>query len=895
MADDTEQLLIAVKSDVNDAIRNFDLVTRTATQKFAEIQRSADTNNQRLQRSFRESTANINRELDGIGKGVDFGGIGRGALGSITSLLGIEKLREAADGWTNLGNKIKAVGEDEGRVGDRLSQLADVALKSRASLESIGGLYASLRRASEELGANQAQVLRVTETVSKALANSGATTQETAAAVLQLGQAIGSGTLQGDELRSILENAPALAKVIAKEFDTTVAGLKQLGSDGELTSDRVFKAILKGSAEVDAAFAKTIPTISQAFTNLSTATQRYIGQIDQANGFSRTFAQGIQGIADNANTTLPIIAALGVGLSAAFFGGPLAGGVSAVGTAFALLGDQIRPIQGEIATLADYSKAAFDIIKNSSADVLTAFGPSFITAIDGMTNALSNTEREFEGFGAVVKPILNGIIQAFVDASSAITVAWNGLGSALAEIIIESMNAVVRAVQAAINGIIGAVNSLGSGVNALGGKVGVDLGIGKIADVDLGKISNTYSGAGKELGKAFGETFAKETKDYVGDAYLSVDVAFNKTRTKANELAADRAEQARRDSALRSQQRASDGSLDQALKPPKKEADDAKGGGKGAKENAFDKEVEASQARVRQLEQETAAVGKSTAEAAKSAEAFKLLESAKKAGLPIDDELRGKVDALATAYSNAKVALDKAQQAQTQFKDFQTFVGTSLSGFFSDIVSGGKNASEALSNFVKKLADAALQAALLGSGPLAGLFGTASADKNSVGGIVGALFKGVGSTGTAATAGTGFSLSSLFGFADGGQIHGPGTTRSDSIPVMVSDKEFIVNADATAKHLDLLHAINSGKLPRFAEGGLVSAPSFGQPITPVNRSATQTITLAPTINVNATGGKSADNADLAKKIGAQVRDEMRGLMSEEIRNQLRPGNVLNPV
>ena len=184
---------------------------------------------------------------------------------------------------------------------------------------------------------------------------------------------------------------------------------------------------------------------------------------------------------------------------------------------------------------------------------------------------------------------------------------------------------------------------------------------------------------------------------------------------------------------------------------------------------------------------------------------------------------------------------------------------------------------------------------MLGSGPLAGLFGTASADKNSVGGLVGALFKGVGSTGTAATAGTGFSLSSLFGFADGGQIHGPGTTRSDSIPIMASNGEFVVNANATAKHLDLLHTINSGKLPRFADGGLVSAPSIGQPITPVNRSATQTITLAPTINVNATGGKSADNADLAKKIGMQVRDEMRGLMSEEIRNQLRPGNVLNPV
>ncbi len=83
--------------------------------------------------------------------------------------------------------------------------------------------------------------------------------------------------------------------------------------------------------------------------------------------------------------------------------------------------------------------------------------------------------------------------------------------------------------------------------------------------------------------------------------------------------------------------------------------------------------------------------------------------------------------------------------------------------------------------------------------------------------------------------------SDLPGYAEGGTpgglIQGPGTGTSDSIlavlgggkgAIRVSTKEFIVNAAATQKHLPLLHAINSGRLPGFASGGMIepSVPRF---------------------------------------------------------------------
>src|SRR5215211_7646938 len=65
------------------------------------------------------------------------------------------------------------------------------------------------------------------------------------------------------------------------------------------------------------------------------------------------------------------------------------------------------------------------------------------------------------------------------------------------------------------------------------------------------------------------------------------------------------------------------------------------------------------------------------------------------------------------------------------------------------------------------------------------------------------------------------------GFADGGFVSGPGSSRSDSVPAMLSNGEFVINASAAARFGPLLSAINSGKVGRFADGGLVGARSIG--------------------------------------------------------------------
>jgi hypothetical protein len=124
-----------------------------------------------------------------------------------------------------------------------------------------------------------------------------------------------------------------------------------------------------------------------------------------------------------------------------------------------------------------------------------------------------------------------------------------------------------------------------------------------------------------------------------------------------------------------------------------------------------------------------------------------------------------------------------------------------------DALMGADNAGQRL---IETLLQAGLQAALLGEGPLAGLFGGGDS-----GGFLGMLVSAV----------------SPKKLAGGGVVAGPGTATSDSIPAMLSNGEFVVNARATARNRVLLEAINAGgRVPAFANGGMVGggrAPTPG--------------------------------------------------------------------
>ena len=134
---------------------------------------------------------------------------------------------------------------------------------------------------------------RMAETLNKALVIGGGTAEENKRALIQLSQGLSSGVLQGDELRSIREQSPYLAQVLAqglaqvddKFIGTTVGDLKELGSQGELTSDVVIKAFEAMKDQVDATFADKAPrTWSQGIQSISNTIKVITGYLQYMEG-----------------------------------------------------------------------------------------------------------------------------------------------------------------------------------------------------------------------------------------------------------------------------------------------------------------------------------------------------------------------------------------------------------------------------------------------------------------------------------------------------------------------------------------------------------------------------------------------------------------------------------
>lgn len=211
---------------------------------------------------------------------------------------------DMADVWTRSRNLLSATGIATSDLAEKQSELVEISIRTRTALEPTVSLYARMARAVQPLGISLQEVARAVEITNMAFKAGGAAVSEQNAAILQLSQALGAGVLQGDELRSVRENAPLIAKAIANEFDTTIAGLKALGAKGELETERVFKAIIEGGKDIEKQFATTIPTISDSFNNLRTRMIEYIGNANEATGASAILNGFINLIASNLGTLM---------------------------------------------------------------------------------------------------------------------------------------------------------------------------------------------------------------------------------------------------------------------------------------------------------------------------------------------------------------------------------------------------------------------------------------------------------------------------------------------------------------------------------------------------------------------------------------------------------------
>jgi tape measure domain-containing protein len=141
--------------------------------------------------------------------------------------------------------RLKALADEFGEYNQAQEAAARIAQTLRISTTEAQGSFASLYASLRPTGITIQELEKAFIGFSAAARNSGATAQETSAALIQLKQGLASGVLQGEELRSIREQAPLAAQAIAKELGVSIGELKKLASEGQVTTDVVLRALGK--------------------------------------------------------------------------------------------------------------------------------------------------------------------------------------------------------------------------------------------------------------------------------------------------------------------------------------------------------------------------------------------------------------------------------------------------------------------------------------------------------------------------------------------------------------------------------------------------------------------------------------------------------------------------
>ncbi len=238
------------------------------------------------------------------------------ALAKISALLGAgftaKGIAEVADEMANLAARLNvATGSAQGGA-KALQDIRETANETGATLGAVGELYARLARSTKALGASQAEVAEVTNVITKALAASGEAGAGAEAAIIQLGQAFASGTLRGDELRSVLEQVPRLAQAIADGLGVPIGKLRELGEAGALTSDQVFRAVQSQREVIEREFAQLPDTIGRAVNRVSNEWKIFIAELDRTTGASQAAASALNAVSANLERVISLAETAGI-------------------------------------------------------------------------------------------------------------------------------------------------------------------------------------------------------------------------------------------------------------------------------------------------------------------------------------------------------------------------------------------------------------------------------------------------------------------------------------------------------------------------------------------------------------------------------------------------------
>ena len=506
-------------------------------------------------RALGGASADAEQKTGGLSKA--FGGL-KGVLAGIGLGFVVKEIITMADTMSSLTGRMALVTKNAGELAAVEARLFELAQQTRVGYESTVELYARLARSTQSMGASQASVLQVTETINKALIVSGTTAQEASGSLMQLGQAFASGALRGDELNSVMEGMPRVAQAIADGMGITVGELRKLGAQGKLTGAEVFNALQKSANSVATEFDKMPVTVGQSMTVLNNALMKFVGDVNASTGFTKALASIVIALSRHLDTVAAAAVAAALGFAAmkaqmalsaitsyissvialeralgatsrttAIFSAvtkmaqgsvraltvtmlanpfvAVAAAVIAIGFALYGLRDANIAVGGETVRLGDVFLGVWEVVKNAIAFVQTIFTQGWAQAFGSIAPALRAVgeffDTAFSYIGNIIRTYVNRSIGLFVGLGAAIKAAFSG-------------EDVIGAFTSGLNAdYVGAFTSaVGDGVVALA-HLGAASRTAAAEQADLGRVAPLTGQAVADSGKKAKDA-AKQYRDY---------------------------------------------------------------------------------------------------------------------------------------------------------------------------------------------------------------------------------------------------------------------------------------------------------------------------------------------------------------------------------------------
>lgn len=397
---------------------------------------------------------------------------------------GVRKVLDWSDELSLTQSRLNLINDGTQTTIDLQNKLYQAAQRSRGSYTDMANSVSKLGLLAGDAFKNNDEMIAFSEMMNKSFKVSGAGQQEISAATYQLTQAMASGKLQGDEFRSIMENAPMLADAIAKYMGKSKGELRDLAAEGAITSDIIKNALFSAADDINAKYEQMPKTFGDAMNSMKNTAQRYmqpvadkIAEMLNSERFQTILSGILNGIRTFAGVALIILQGLGWGFdflaNHMYITIPLLGAIAAV-----LIGTYVPAAWAAVTAL--WAKATAWMAANSQ--MLLAIG--IIAIVVGVLMALK-TPLE-------IIVVVIGLLVAALAIWHIVQWAVNGALYACPLVwIIVLVIALIAAIFAFMQWMAKATGLAGSGLGMIAGGVNVviqffkNLGL-EVANIGLG-------------------------------------------------------------------------------------------------------------------------------------------------------------------------------------------------------------------------------------------------------------------------------------------------------------------------------------------------------------------------------------------------------------------------